>query len=394
MIKPKIIVWGADNYNTLGIIRSLSVGDFDITLLSNGSKQGVASASKYCNRTIVTHSIDGGVKYLVDNFKPETDPRKKAVLITGGDATSIGTAENHNVLKSRFHVMCTEDPSVLIRVTDKNEMGQVAEKAGLLVPKAQEYKPGDTNFSVPFPVILKPVHTEGRVEFKTKVVKSPEELLKFSNMLNPNNRYLMQQFINRSHDIVIYGCVLPNGEMKLAGHHTLERWSDDGGGSYGHLYPDIPEYLNPDGLRRFFDLIGYHGLFSAEYGYEKGKAYFYEVNLRNDGFCHLSYQNGANLPMLWVCACLGLPFGGSEKMKEVCVAMNEIYDMANVLHGNISWRRYKRDLREAKAFHFYDKNDIQPYKNMRRRMWWEIPFRAILKVFRPQIVWLLKKAGR
>lgn len=393
-MKPKIIVWGADNYNTLGIIRSLSVGDFDITLLSNGARHGVASASRYCHRTIVTHSIDEGVKYLVDNFETESDPKKKPVLITGGDATSVGTAENFDLLESRFHVMCTDDPSVLIRVTDKNEMGRVAEAAGILVPKAQEYTPGDTCFKVPFPVILKPVHTEGRVEFKTKVINTPEELLKFSKMLNPDNRYLMQQFVKRSHDIVVYGCVLPNGDMRLAGHHTLERWSDDGGGSYGHLYPDIPGYLNPGGLKRFFDSIGYHGLFSAEYGYEDGKAYFYEVNLRNDGFCHLSYQNGANLPLLWVCSCLGLPFTGSDKMTDTCVAMNEIYDIANVLHGNISWKRYKHDLREAKAFHFYDKDDLQPYRNMHRRMWWEIPFRAMLKTFRPQIVWLLKKIGK
>lgn len=391
---PKIVVWGADNYNALGVIRSLSIGDFDITFLSNGSKHGVASASKYCDRTIIAHSIEEGVRYLVDNFNVEKDPKKKAVLITGGDATSIGTAENYEVLQSRFHVMCTEDPSVLIRITDKNEMGRVAKEAGILVPKAQSYKPGDTKFSVPFPIILKPVYIEGRVEFKTKVINSREELIKFSHRLNPNNRYLMQQFINRSYDIVIYGCVLPNGDMKLAGHHTLERWSDDGGGSYGHLYPDIPEYLNPSGLKHFFNLIGYHGLFSAEYGFEDGKAYFYEVNLRNDGFCHLSYQNGANLPMMWVCACLGIPYTGSEKMKNTCVAMNEIYDIANVLHGNISLKRYKKDLREAKAFHFYDPNDLQPYKNMHRRMWWEIPFRALLKKFRPQIVWLLKKFER
>lgn len=393
-MKSKIVVWGADNYNTLGIIRSLSVGDFDVTLLSNGSKQGVASASKYCARSIVTHSIEEGVKYLVDNFAVEPDYAKKTVLITGGDATSIGTAENYDLLKSRFHLMCTDDPEVLIRVTDKNEMGRIARASGILVPKAQEYKPGDTEFTVPFPVILKPVHTEGRVEFKTKVVNTPNELLKFSHMLNPNNRYLMQQFIKRSHDIVIYGCVLPNGEMKLAGHHTLERWSDDGGGSYGHLYPDIPQYLNPEALKRFFDTIGYHGLFSAEYGYESGNAYFYEVNLRNDGFCHLSFQNGSNLPLLWVSACLGLPFSGSVKMTEKCVAMNEIYDIANVLHGNISWERYKHDLREAKAFYFYDPNDLQPYKNMHKRMWWEIPFRAILKSFRPRIVWILKKLGK
>lgn len=392
-MKSKVVIWGADNYNTLGILRSLGTEDFDVLLLINGSRQKVASASKYCKKIHFTHSIQEGVDFLVNNYLEEVNPTNKAVLIPGGDASSIGTAENYNVLSSRFHLMCTEDPSVLIRVTDKNEMGREAQDAGMLVPKAQEYKPGDTDFTVPFPIILKPVQSEGRIEFKTKVVYSAEELIKFSHMLNPNNRYLMQQFINRSHDIVIYGCVLPNGDMKLAGHHTLERWSDDGGGSYGHLSPIIPDYIDITALKRFFDKIKYHGLFSAEYGYMNGKAYFYEVNLRNDGFCHLSFQAGANLPRLWVCSCLDIPFKGSYKMTRSIIGINEIYDVINVWRGNISWKKYISDLNEAQAFHFYDKDDLKPYKNMHRRMFWEIPLRALLKSFRPHIIWIISKVN-
>ena len=392
--KPKVVVWGADNYNTLGVLRSLSVADFDVLMLVNGSKQDVATASKYCQKYHVTHSIEEGVDYLIKHYPSETDLGKKAVLIPGGDATSVASAEFYELLHDRFHLMITKDPKVLIEVTDKNVMGQKAEEAGLLTPAAQEYHVGITEFTVPFPVILKPVHSEGRVEFKTKVFNTAEELLRFSKYLNPDNRYLMQQFINRDYDIVVYGCKLPNGELKLAGHHTLERWSDDGGGSYGHLSPEIPKYLRPEALNRFFDLIGYQGEFSAEYGFENGKAYFYEVNLRNDGFCHLSYQAGANLPLLWVCACLNLAFEGSYKMTKKVVGINEIYDVINVWRGKISWKKYKQDKREAQAFHFYDPEDLQPYKNMHRRMIWEIPFRALLKTFRPQIVWLLKIFGK
>ena len=46
----RAVVWGADNYNTLGLLRSLAVADLDITLIVTGSKQGVATASKYCKK--------------------------------------------------------------------------------------------------------------------------------------------------------------------------------------------------------------------------------------------------------------------------------------------------------------------------------------------------------
>lgn len=391
--KPKVVVWGADNYNTLGIIRSVSVIDVDLTLIIIGGKHNVASASKYCQKYIVTHDVMEGVKYMCEHFPTQPDFTKKAVLIPGGDGASIGIAEKHAVLKDRFHLMCTGNPEVLLKTTDKTEMSKVAREAGLLVPEDQEYHVGVKDIHVPFPVILKPVHVEGRVEFKTKVLRDRKELDTFEKMLNPKNRYLMQQYIEKSHDIVIYGCRLPDGTLKLAGHHTLERWSDDGGGSFGHLYPGIPDYLRPEALKKFFETIDYYGEFSAEYGYQDGKAYFYEVNLRNDGFCHLSFQAGANLPLLWVQSCLGMPLTASDKMTKSGVAINEIYDVINAWRGVITWKQFRKDKKEAIAYHFYDSEDMQPYKNMHRRMFWEIPFRALLKTYRPFIVKTLSKLG-
>jgi predicted ATP-grasp superfamily ATP-dependent carboligase len=388
--RPKVVIWGADNYNTLGLVRSIANDGFETLLLITGSDQGVATASKFNKKIIFTHSTNEAVEYLEKNYANSEDTKCKAVLLPGSDTISLAVANNWKALKDRFHLMMTSNPETLIRVTDKNVMDDLASKAGLLVPQSQLYHVGD-QVNINFPVILKPVKYKGRKEFKTKIINSLQELKGFLKYMNPANLYQMQQFIDREYDVVIYGCRLPNGELVLAGHHTLERWSDDGGGSYGHLYPEIPDYLNPDALERFFESIGYHGLFSAEYGYKDGKAYFYEVNLRNDGFCHLSYQAGANLPLLWVCSCLDIPFNGSRKMTKSVVGINEIYDVINVWRGKISWKKYKSDLREAEAFHFYDSSDLQPYKNMHRRMWWEIPMRALLKSFRPQIIWILNK---
>ena len=92
-------------------------------------------------------------------------------------------------------------------------------------------------------------------------------------------------------------------------------------------------------------------------------------------------------------AATGQPLTASSKIKETVVGINEIYDIINVWMGNISWKKYKSDMAEAKAFHFYDPNDLQPYKNMHRRMFWEIPFRAVLRKYRPFIVRILKVFG-
>jgi len=390
----KIVIFGPDNYNTLGMLRSLANRGFDILLLLKGRQQGVASASKYCTNCIFISSEEDAVNYLIKYF-PECDiPTRKAILMPGGDSYSLACAKNYSALSKRFHLMCTSDPKVLVRITDKNEMGKEAVKAGLLLPDSQKFQVNCKETSVSFPAILKPVTKKGRTEFKTKIIKSEKELEKFKKILNPENIYIMQQFIPRSHDIYVYGCRLPNGEMKLAGYNTQVRWSDDGGGSFGRLYPDIPKYLQREALERFLESVDYHGLFSAEFGYYDGKAYFYEVNFRNDGFTHLSYQAGANLPLLWVESCWEVPVTASPVMTESIYSINEVYDIANVMHRNISYRRYKSDLKKAQAFLYYDPEDLKPYKNLIKRRIWEIPLRAFVKSFRPQIVWLLNKFGK
>lgn len=390
-MKHRVVIWGSDNYNTLGILRSLACHNFDILVLINGRRHGVVSASRYCDNLKIMRTKPDAINFLLESYPECSDPVDKAILFPGGDSYSIACARHFEVLKSRFHLMCTTDPDVLLRVTDKSEMANEASKAGLLVPLSQRFVTDDVSVNVPFPIIMKNITSKGRVEFKTKVIKSAEKLQHFKKFLNPENVYLIQQYIPKSHDIVVYGCRLPNGDVILAGHHTLERWSDDGGGSYGHLYPDIPEYLQPEALKRFLSNVDYHGLFSAEYGFCNGKAYFYEVNFRNDGFCHLTLQAGANLPLLWAQSCWNLPITAPLKMTKPVVAMNEVYDIINVFRRNISYKQYCKDLKEAGAFHFYDINDIKPYRNMHRRMIWEIPMRAVLKAFRPRIVWLLAK---
>ncbi len=392
-VKHKIVIWGADNYNTLGLLRSLGKYDFDITLLVNGSKGCTATASKYCQKYVLTKNSKEGVEFLIKNFSEVENPDMRSILIPGGDIYSIAIAKNFADLNSRFHLMTTSDPKTLLRVTDKNEMARVAVEAGLNVPPYQFFKVGCSDINLSFPIILKHCETHGRTEFKTKVIKSAKALKKFEKILNPNNTYIMQQLIEHEYGIEIYGCRLNSGQVILAGLHTFERWSNDGGSSYGHLCPEIPKCVDVKCIERFLEIINYHGLFSAEFGYMNGVAYFYEVNMRNDGYCHFSYQAGANLPLLWVADCLKLDIPVSKNITKNCVAVS-IYDLEHVFKGNISWKRYKKDRKEAQAFLFYDPEDPQPYYNMRKRMWWELPARAIFKKFRPQIVWLLKRFNK
>lgn len=390
-IPVRVIVFGADNYNTLGVLRSLGKCGFDLMLLVNGKKGCAASASKYCHRCVEGGSNDGGVDYLIANYEETDDPRLRPVVIPGGDGASLALARRYDELKNRFHLMITADPQTIIRVTDKNEMIKIATRAGLNVPSSQAYRVGCTDITVPFPAILKPCQTHGRTEFQARKLKNPGQLLKLNKLLNKDNTYILQKYVQKTNDVSVYGCRLPDGRTILAGAYVMDRYSDDGGGSHGIVSPELPECIDPEPIKRFLDIIDYHGLFSAEFGLEDGVAYFYEFNLRNDGFTHLTYQGGANLPLQWVNAVLGLGLDVSEKMDGPRFCTHEIYDITNVLKGHISYKKYKEQKKQAGVFYFYDPEDLRPYKNMKHRMWWEIPLRAALRFPRPFIVWCFNK---
>lgn len=393
--RHQIIVWGPDNYNTLGLLRSLDTPNLDVTLLIKGNKQGVASASIHCKKCILTKNINEGINFLINNFEEKENFYDRAILIPGGDSYSLAQAQNFEMLSRRFILMCTTDPKTIIRITDKSEMGKLAEEVGLLAPKAFKFSKGDIlPAGIKFPVIMKPIEKDIRVEFKYKILNNISALNKFIKILNPNNSYLVQEYVQKENDLLIFGCRLPNGQVKFAGIHIWERWSDDGGGSYGILKPEIPDYIDTEALKRLFEKINYFGLFSAEFGKVGNKAYFYEVNLRNDGFCHLSLQAGANLPLLWVQHSLNLPISASSVMTREAITINEVYDIINVFRRKITWKKYKKDLKEATVFHFYDPKDKKPYKNIKRRRFWEIPLRAFLKSYRPQVIRILHKLGR
>jgi predicted ATP-grasp superfamily ATP-dependent carboligase len=384
-----IIIWGPDNYNALGLLRQLSTLGIPVLFLLNGKPQNCATKSIHCKHYIKTDNYKIGLQYLVTNF--DESLKRKSILIPIGDRAAEIIDQNRNVLCTRFHLMGTQKAGVLSKIDNKNEMTAMAESCGFLVPKSIRFKIDSEVKAIPMPCILKPTSTEGIREFKTKVFYNISELIKFKKYLSNKYEYILQELIPKTKDILVYGCRMNDGEVILAGQFIKDRWSDDGGGSHGLLTNELPDYLSISSIEKFLSEIDYKGLFSIEYGLVGKKAYFYEFNLRNDGTSHLFYQAGANLPMAWVNDCLRLKRTCSTKITRPGWNINEIYDIANVFHGRLSYGQYKKDKSAATIFHYYDKDDLKPWKYARKKAIWDIPLRALLLKLRPQIIHLKQK---
>ena len=135
-------------------------------------------------------------------------------------------------------------------------------------------------------------------------------------------------------------------------------------------------------------------MFSVEYGLLDDRAYFFEINLRNDGTSHYFYQAGVNLPLAYVLSASGKDYT-SVLTNITCEQwfIDEIFDVENVILGRVSKANWKKDLEQATIFKYYDKNDVVPYEIVRRSKYKQILQDLILKRFRIYIVFVLDKIG-
>jgi hypothetical protein len=74
-----------------------------------------------------------------------------------------------------------------------------------------------------------------------------------------------------------------------------------------------------------------------------------------------------------------------------CWYIDEIFDVANVWEGSISRKQWKIDKAKATVFKYYDKEDQNPWKQMKRGKFRKIIQDTIVKKYRIYFVYLMDK---
>lgn len=393
MNNKKIIIWGVDDYNVLGLFRELGGKGCDITFMVFQGVRHCASLSKYCTQLVETPTLEDGLRYLNENFKDEDN---KAVIINSNDLIAEFLDLHREDLSKFFVVPGTSNPGILKKMDDKSTMTRIAKELGFDVPESRECKWNSNVDGVKYPCLLKPSHqTLGHYnEFKFKICKDEKSLKHTLRFVRKESTFILQQYIPKESVALVYGCRTLDGKTHLAGVLEKDRFCDNGDGSHGVLMSEFPSYINPELIVSFLDKVDFFGLFSVEFLVFQGKAYFIEVNWRNDGTSHLFYQAGANLPLLWVYSSLGDDVSKiSEKVASKSMFIDEIFDEENARRGTISKSQWKKERAEATVFKYYDEDDMAPYEAVRKGRKKKLFMDAIVAKNRMYIVWILDKLG-
>lgn len=392
MSNVKVVIWSIDDFNTLGLLRELGPFDIDLTFLIKG-KANYAAKSIYCSSYIETETIEDGLLYLKNN---RTKYGKNTILIIADDEIATYTDLHREELDDSYILPLTRKKGLTNKYTDKNEMTALAKKLGILCPKSQFAKWNTDISEIEYPCIIKPSHQrQGHYnEFKYKICKNAEELKKTLKYVNHDSVFIIQQYIPKERDLLIYGGRMADGNTILAGAMIRDRAADSGSFSHGLMTANIPKSVDTEKLIKYLEEIDYYGLFSFEYGMVGDKAYFFEVNLRNDGTSDYFNQAGANIPLAYVYSCVGLDyFTLPTKVKQDAWFVDEIFDFENVLKGIVSKKQWKEDKVAASIFKYYNKDDIEPYNVVYKKRHQQIFQDFILKKFRLYIVFVLDRLG-
>lgn len=391
-IHNKIIIWSIDDFNTLGLMRELGPYGFDMLFLVHG-KHGIACASKYCTSFVETETIEEGFDYLKNNYKNE---EYKPIIIISSDSIITYVDEHSSELEGRFILPICGIAGNSKKYTDKNTMTSLAQEIGILCPDSMYVKWDSDINNVKYPCLIKPSHQRpGHYnEFKFKICKTKRALMRTLKYVHHDSVFILQDYINKEKDILIYGARMLNQETILAGAMIRDRLADSGSSSHGLLTANIPASVDTSKIIEFLDRIDYYGLFSFEFGMIGDKAYFFEVNLRNDGTSDYFNQAGANIPLAYIYSCANLDYKVLPlKVKKDAWFLDEVFDYENVLKHSVSKKQWKKEKAEATIFKYYNEDDMGPYKIVYKSRHKQIIQDFILKKFRIYIVFVLDRLG-
>ena len=264
IVRNRVIVFGKDNYNTLGLARQLGNEDLDLLFLIPGGIRHCATKSKYCRNRIHVRNHAEAIQYLLSS---NLDAEDKPIIVAGADLEAEVLDQNRDELVKHYIVPGTVVQNHLTRVDDKSYMVKIAEEAGFTVPRsivitAESIKLEDCFF----PCIIKPAKNtlDHKKEFKIKKCDNKYQLENILRKVRKDSVFVLQEYIPADVEILVNGCRTWDKEVTVAGTCYRDRFLNDI--SHGRITRGISELIDISLVKSMLDTIGYYGLFSFEFG--------------------------------------------------------------------------------------------------------------------------------
>ncbi len=374
-MRKEIIVIGGCHHNMLGVIRSLGEkGVFPLVIIETKERRPYIAKSCYIKKcwTVPDEA------QLLETLRNEAGKHgEKPVVIACADNLSSMLDMHYDELSKHYSLPGSKEQGRITRLMDKEVMGELAAKVGLLIPSSVATNTVlNEEITIPFPWIIKPLVSKNGVKSDIKRIYTSEEWAEYK--LHHLARVQVQKLIEKEYEFQLIGLSLNRGEEVIIPgvSHVIRPQSNTNTGflryePIGNAYTEAVDYT-----KSFLKETDYSGLFSMEFLRGKdGKDYFMEINFRNDGNAISVTAAGVNLPYLWYISNMGSELISQEleiKVNSVYV-MPEFDDLSFVRHRQISLLNWIRDIIKTDRFMEFDKKDQKPF--------WSLLLKTIIRRF-------------
>lgn len=368
-IPNKVVIWGNDNSNMLGVLRQLSENNIFTYIVFNHQKARMASASKYCKHFFVASSVEEGISFIKDRLF--TNEEYKPILISTGDLFAEQINAHYDVLSIKYHIAGFKEQGVIEKYLDKNFQNYFALKTGLNIPHGYLLNSKDCmEFELKkilFPCIIKPArhyssYDHSSHKFKIKVCESEQQVKDVLNIMEDDKKYMIQEYIQKDNLVVINGCRLQNGSIFISGALVCENGGEESDSSFGYITEQIPSCINKGSIEKFVEEIDYYGPFGFDFAIKDNKAYFLEMNLRIDATNYLFYKMGGQFLITWI---FDVASKGIVTISQ-CVHgkkyfMDDIGELHQVLSKKMPKSQWRSHFCKAKIHKFFNWRDMLPF---------------------------------
>ena len=356
----KVIVFGNDHTNSVGVIQSLGKAGYKSIGLLFGNKSGLVASSKYTIEIITAVDAQSCIEKLLNNIPTN---KGKIPIIACCDAAALTLEKNADRLKKYFLFEYATNYSLDYLAKKENQV-RLAAESGFNVPKSWNLR--DTKEipkDIMYPCIIKPLVSCEGAKSDIRVCRTKIELEKNLHTLGHTKNVLLQQYIDRGYEISILGCGLSSGlcvipviENKLTLYPKYV-----GLECFVNMQP-LREGAIKKSIESLITNIGYVGLFSVEMMHCKDDDMFYftERNLRNDGAEALVTKYGANLPLNHVENLFELPITDQKDFHSGYYIW-DMHHFLSLIHKDISIITWIKEIKRSNGFMLYFKDDKKPF---------------------------------
>lgn len=362
-IKNECIVFGAEHYNPLGVIRSLGeAGIKPIAVILKKSGTPCASKSKYIKKLYKVNSEEEGFELILNKFG---NLFEKPFIFTCDDKITSLLDNNYELLSDKFYFFNAGKNGRITKFIDKPNIYKLAQKYGLDVLKSVIVNKGEIPTDLEYPIITKLVNSNMGAWKNDMYICNNAQELKDAYKIIQSPLLIRQQYIVKKNEYCLDGFSVNQGnDVFISIASTYKYFLPKSYSSYMDIYnfnrTDIKEKLN-----KMFKEVGFEGIFSIEFLIDQNdELHFLEINFRNSTWSYASTCVGMNLPFLWINCTLknNLDYNSIyKKIPQNYTGMVELTDWyARVVTKGITIKQWYKEYKTVDCLFMKGKNDIMP----------------------------------